>query len=295
MSIEEITGKSLSPRCMRCMLDKYLDACPDDTPWDVRADYMRKVLHTVGEGSLTMTAPEISDHLSGVLCEMFGITRDYTQVKWHFNELVLGLESQVRQRIVASDDALGLAIRCAIVGNLIDFGPTGNVSEELLLQLVADADGMDLDEVAVLDLKDRIASAQTIAYLTDNCGEVVFDKLLIEQIVRTNPEARVTAVVRGFPTSNDATMEDARQVGLDKVVCVIGNGSDVAGTVPSLVNEETQVALRDSDLVISKGLANYETLSGRGERTYFLFLAKCPLYVEVFDVPLYAGMVVRGA
>jgi uncharacterized protein with ATP-grasp and redox domains len=225
---------------------------------------------------------------------MFGIKRDYTHVKWHFNELVLGLEDQVRRRIVASDDPLGLAIRCAIVGNLIDFGPTGNVSEELLLQLVADADGMELDEVAVSDLKDRIASARTIAYLTDNCGEIVFDKLLIEQIMRANPSAQVTAVVRGYPTSNDATMEDARQVGLDKVACVIGNGSDVAGTVPSLVNEETQVALRDSDLVISKGLANYETLSGRGANICFLFLCKCQLYVDLFGVPLHTGLVVRG-
>ncbi len=294
MSIEEITGKSLSPRCMQCMLDKYLDACPEDTPWDVRADYMREVLRAVGEGSLIKTAPEISDELSGVLREMFGITRDYTQVKWHFNELVLGLEDQVRQRIVASDDPLGLAIRCAIVGNLIDFGPTGNVSEELLLKLVADAGGMELDEASVSDLKERIASARTIAYLTDNCGEVVFDKLLIEQITRTNPKAQVTAIVRGFPTSNDATMEDARQVGLDTVARVIDNGSDVAGTVPSLVNAETLTALRDSDLVISKGLANYETLSGRGTNVCFLFLCKCQLYMDLFEVPLYTGLVVNG-
>lgn len=294
MSIEEITGKSLSPRCMQCMLDKYLDACPEDTPWDVRANYMREVLRAVGEGSLIKTAPEISDELSGVLREMFGITRDYTQVKWHFNELVLGLEDQVRQRIVASDDPLGLAIRCAIVGNLIDFGPTGNVSEELLLKLVADAGGMELDETSVSGLKERIASARTIAYLTDNCGEVVFDKLLIEQITRTNPKAQVTAVVRGFPTSNDATLEDARQVGLDAVARVIDNGSDVAGTVPSLVNAETQAALRDSDLVISKGLANYETLSGRGTNVCFLFLCKCQLYVDLFEVPLYTGLVVSG-
>lgn len=294
MPIEEITSELLSLRCMQCMLDKYLDACPDDTPWEVRADYMRKVLRVVGEGSLTMTAPEISEQLTDLLRDMFGITRDYTKVKWHFNELVLGLEDQVRQRIVASDDPLGLAIRCAIVGNLIDFGPTGNVSEEHLLQLVGDAGDMELDDATVSGLKARIASARTIAYLTDNCGEVVLDKLLIEQIVRANPEAQVTAIVRGFPTSNDATMEDAQQVGLDRVTRVIGNGSRVAGTVPSLVNEETQAALRDSDLVISKGLANYETLSGRGTNIYFLFLCKCQLYVDLFDVPLYTGMVVRG-
>jgi uncharacterized protein with ATP-grasp and redox domains len=100
--------------------------------------------------------------------------------------------------------------------------------------------------------------------------------------------------VRGADTSNDATMDDARQVGLDAVARVIPNGSNIAGTSLSHVNEETLTALRESDLVISKGLANYETLSGRGENVYFLFLCKCALYVEAFDVPLYTGMIVRG-
>ena len=135
MDLEQITSPTLSPRCMRCMLDKYLDACPEDTPWQERADYQRLVLRTVADGSETMTAPEISDALSGVLRDWFGITRDYTEIKRHFNQLVLGLEPQLAERMAASDDPLDLAIRCALVGNFIDFGPTGDVSEEKLLQL----------------------------------------------------------------------------------------------------------------------------------------------------------------
>ena len=296
MPIEEITSPSLSPRCMRCMLDKHLDACPPDVPWQQRAEYIRRVLRTVADGSQNMTAPEISHELRGVLHEMFGIApRDFTQIKEHFNKLVLGLVPQLDRRLAQSDDPLDLAIRCAMAGNFVDFGPTGDVDESRLLQLVDEASTMELDEGAMSDLKVRIREANTITYLTDNCGEVVLDRLLIEQIARVNPKACVTVVVRGADTSNDATIVDARQVGLDKVAHVIDNGSDVAGTCPSRVNQQTRDALKDADLVISKGLANYETLSGRGERTYFLFLAKCPLYVEVFDVPQYAGMVVRGA
>ena len=294
MDLEQITSPTLSPRCMRCMLDKYLDACPEDTPWQKRADYQRLVLRTVADGSETMTAPEISDALSGVLRDRFGITRDYTEIKRHFNQLVLGLEPQLAERMAASDDPLDLAIRCALVGNFIDFGPTGDVSEEKLLQLVDEAPAMELDAEALADLKERIAAARTVTVLTDNCGEVVLDKLLMTQIARVNPQAQITAIVRGADTSNDATMDDARQVGLDSVARVIPNGSGIAGTSLSDVNEETLAALRDSDLVISKGLANYETLSGRGENIYFLFLCKCALYVEAFGVPLYTGMIVRG-
>ena len=294
MSLDQITSPVLSPRCMRCMLDKYLDACPEDIPWQERADYQRLVLRTVADGSETMTAPEISSALSDVLRDRYGITRDYTEIKRHFNRLVLGLEPQLAERMAASDDPLDLAIRCALVGNFIDFGPTGDVSEEKLLQLVDEAPGMELDEKALADVKERIVRARTITVLTDNCGEVVLDKLLMAQIARVNPKAEITAIVRGADTSNDATMDDACQVGLDAVARVISNGSDIAGTSLPHVNDETRAALRESDLVISKGLANYETLSGRGENIYFLFLCKCALYVEAFGVPLYTGMIVRG-
>ncbi|MBR2683846.1 MAG: DUF89 family protein, partial [Atopobiaceae bacterium] len=220
MPLDEITSQMLSPRCMRCMLDKYLDACPEDIPWQERADYQRLVLRTVADGSLTMTAPEISDALSGVLRERYGITRDYTKIKHHFNELVLSLESQLTERMAVSDDPLDLAIRCALVGNFIDFGPTGDVSEEKLLQLMDEAPAMELDEEAMADFKKRIGAAHTITVLTDNCGEVVLDKLLMTQIARVNPKAHITANVRGADTSNDATMDDAHQVGLDAVARV---------------------------------------------------------------------------
>lgn len=294
MPLEEITDQSLSPRCMRCLLDKYLDACPVDTPWHVRSDYLRRVLRSIADGSERLTAPEIGHELSLVLKQMFGIERDFTEDKHRFNQLVLSLEDQIRTRILQDDDPLGLAVRCALVGNFIDFGPTGDVSETKLLQLIDDAPRMQLDQRSLEELKDRICEAHTIAYLTDNCGEVVLDKLLIEQIMRCNPQAQIVAIVRGAPTSNDATMDDAFEVGLDKVVEVFGNGSDLAGTSPALVNERTRKALSDSDLVIAKGLANYETLSGRGANTRFLFLCKCALYQDIFDVPLYTGLIVTG-
>ena len=294
MSLEQITSPTLSPHCIRCMLDKYLDACPSDVSWQERADYMRLVLRTVADGSVEQTAPEITNTLSEILSTRYGIKRDFAGIKRHFNDLVLGLEPKLTERYAASTDPLDLAIRCALVGNFIDFGPTGDVSEERLLELVDQAPAMELDEEALSDLKDRIMRARTITILSDNCGEVVLDKLLIAEIAKANPTAEITAIVRGAETSNDATLEDARQVGLDTIARVIDNGSGIAGTCLTDVNDETLAALHDSDLVISKGLANYETLFGKGENIYFLFLCKCALYVEVFGVPLYTGLIVRG-
>ena len=132
------------------------------------------------------------------------------------------------------------------------------MSEERLLQLVDNASSMELDADALEDLKCRIMQARTITYLTDNCGEVVLDKLLIAQIRLANPQARVTAVVRGAETSNDATMADALQVGLDTVCRVIDNGSDIAGTCPTQNNDETRAALGTRISQGLRGLANYE-------------------------------------
>ncbi|MDI9589969.1 MAG: ARMT1-like domain-containing protein [Acidobacteriota bacterium] len=294
MPTDEITSQSLSPRCLRCMVSGYLDKAPDEVSWRTRAEYMRRVLRTVADGSETMTAPEVSHELKGILREMFGIDGDLSAEKRHFNELMLGMEHGLQARIDESDDPLDLAIRYAMVGNFIDFGPTGDVSESRLLELMGEAPAMSLDAEALADLKRRIMSARTIAYLTDNCGEVVLDKLLMREIALVNPRALVTAVVRGAPVSNDATMEDAVQVGLDRLARVLPNGSDVAGACPGRISEEARLAIGTADLVISKGLANYETLSGRGSNTYFLFLCKCELYVEAFGVPLHTGMVVRG-
>ncbi|MBR3313917.1 MAG: hypothetical protein IKG18_07235 [Atopobiaceae bacterium] len=106
MPLDEITSSTLSPRCMRCMLDKYLDSCPANTPCRTRSDYMRRVLRTVAEGSESLTAPEIGHELRLILRDMFGIERDFTQIKQHFNELVLGLKSQLTERMASSDATL---------------------------------------------------------------------------------------------------------------------------------------------------------------------------------------------
>ena len=294
MSLDEITSASLSPRCLRCILDKFIDASPDDAPWRTKAGYMRSVLRTIADNSETMTAPEIGHELEALLERTYGIKLDLSTEKRHFNELVLGMEERLRQRIRRSDDPLGFAIRLSMAGNFIDFGQTGAVDDGKLIALVEDAEGMELDAAALAELELRIREARTIAYLADNCGEIVLDKLVIAEILCINPDARITAIVRGKPASNDATMEDAVQVGLDAVCTVIGNGDDVAGTVPSRVNDETRAAIRDSDLVISKGLANYETLSGRGLNCYYLFLCKCALYSDIFGVPLHTGIIVQG-
>ena len=121
------------------------------------------------------------------------------------------------------------------------------------------------------------------------------DKLLIELLRELYPSLSVTVLVRGAPVLNDATMEDARQIGLDAIhgVSVMGNGDSIAGTVLERLSPEAFAAVMNADVLIAKGQGNYETLQGCGLRIYYAFLCKCQFFADRFSVPLLTGMLVR--
>ena len=107
------------------------------------------------------------------------------------------------------------------------------------------------------------------------------------------PSLEVTAIVRGLPALNDATMDDARQIGLTDLVNVIGNGTDIAGTVFDKISKEAQTALQEADVIISKGLGNFETLNGCGLNVYYLFMCKCKMFAEKFQKNLFEGILIN--
>ena len=112
--------------------------------------------------------------------------------------------------------------------------------------------------------------------LTDNAGEIVFDRLLIEQL----PAENITVVVRGKPVINDAMMEDASIAGLPQIVEVINNGSDAPGTILESCSEKFRHRFEKADLIIAKGQGNYETLSDVDKNIFFLLKVKCPVIAE---------------
>jgi len=191
MPTDEITSSQLSPHCMRCMLDKSLDSAPADAPWRDRAEYTKLVMRTIADKSATMTAPELSHELSIIREELFGIKRDFTHEKEHFNELMLGMQDELAQRIHASNDPLDLAIRCALVGNFIDFGPTGDVSEKKLLQRELKA--MAVEKLTARALPRELADA--LCY--DSEAECLKGIDSIERAFRAAVQASVDERLRG--------------------------------------------------------------------------------------------------
>jgi len=126
-------------------------------------------------------------------------------------------------------------------------------------------------EADLAGFAETISSAKDILYLADNAGEIVFDRLLIEQM----PLKKVTLAVKGAPIINDATMKDAEATGLTELVEVIDNGSDAPGTILEDCSEAFRQRFDEADMVIAKGQGNYETLSEADKDIFFVLKAKC--------------------
>ena len=284
----------LEDTCVKCLLKNHRGGLPESATPEQTEEFRKRAEAVILKGAADKTAPEIVDDINRLRAEMFGVFRDYAQEKRHFNELMLAMETDIRGRIEAAQDPLKAAIQFATIGNLIDFGAFPEVSEELLCKLLAGAEDVGVAPEALYGFQSDIKAAGSILYITDNCGEIVADKLLIEQIRKEAPDTAITVMVRGFPVANDATKEDAEFVGLDRVAKVIGNGSGIAGTAVQTLSAEALEALRSADMIISKGQGNFETLQYEELPVWYIFLVKCSLFSDRFNVPVLTGMLLKA-
>jgi uncharacterized protein with ATP-grasp and redox domains len=194
----------------------------------------------------------------------------FEKVKDVYNNLALELYPGLKDETRRSDDPLWTAARLAIAGNVIDFGIFTSIDIDKSVRRSLES-RIGVDDYAAF--KQSVSEADNILYLLDNAGEIVFDRLLIEELSACGK--KVKAVVKGSPVLNDVTAADAVQAGLSDVCEVIDNGSDAIGTVLEWTSAEFQIQYREAELVISKGQGNFETLIGSTKKTYFLFQSKC--------------------
>ena len=283
----------LKPECISCIVEKQLKAHPDHISEIERVTYMQSVLKIVAEATPDMSAPVIVGKIYDLQKEMFGMEQDYTETKRYFNEQMLQRYDVFCQAVNLSDEPLKLAIQYAMIGNYIDFGAMKEVDEKQLHEFLAQAENIELDSTEYENLKKEIIKKKKMVYLTDNCGEIVFDKLLIEMMKKINPELDIKVIVRGYKVLNDATMEDAIQVGLDQITTVSGNGSNIAGTCLDEISEDAKNLIEQADFIISKGQGNFETLQECGLNIYYLFLCKCMMFANRFKVPRFTGMLLN--
>ncbi|MFH1858126.1 MAG: ARMT1-like domain-containing protein [Candidatus Omnitrophota bacterium] len=260
--------------CIPCFVNQALQAVRTVTDDEgIQEQVLRSVLRAVEKMDLRQSPPAMGQTIHRLIREVTGNIDPYREHKRKWNRFVLNLLPELRLRVETSSDPFQTAVRLAIAGNIIDSASNHEIDEQRVISSVDRALLAPLDEDAVVALYGELVSAQRILYLADNAGEIVFDRLLIEQL----PMERVTLAVKGAPVINDATLEDAEQAGMTELVRVISNGSDAPGTMLEQCSVEFRQEFKCSDVVIAKGQANYETLNDSVQNLFFVLMAKCPV------------------
>lgn len=279
----------LNGHCMFCLIESNWNRVKN-LPDETRDPYMRALVRILADAAQTDTSPAIVARIHALRREMLGAVDDFEGVKHQYNQLMLSEAPALRARIDASADPLSEAMRLSMAGNYIDFGAVRDVNAGKLRELLADSGRNEIPPDEYRAFRDDLKNASRLTLLTDNCGEIVLDRLLVETILAEFPNLSVTAVVRGGPVLNDATEADAIEAGLDRVARIVPSGSLIAGTQLDQLSETALRAVREADLVIAKGMGNFETMSGCGLNVYYLFLRKCDLFTQKFGMPRFQGV-----
>lgn len=269
--------------CIPCFIRQALDSARTATRDEsIHEQIIRDVLDMTHKMDLRKSPPEMACHIHRRLRQLIGSPDPYRAAKQKHNRLAEEICRRFRPLVAASDNPLETAVRLAIAGNIIDLGVKSAISDSEIDKTVQKSLTAPFDHAVVEELRADAAAATKILYLTDNAGEIVFDRLLIEHL----PAAKITVAVKGSPIINDATMEDAAAVGLTSVVKVIDNGADVPGTALDMCSQGFVEHFNRADIVISKGQGNYETLSHVDKDIYFILKAKCQVVASQIGCPI---------
>jgi damage-control phosphatase, subfamily I len=245
----------VSDECFECLISRVVHSCElagrrADAPRVAAACAAR----LTALRDRPVPQPVIASDLHRLAVRELGVRDPYAGVKAASTEIVLAACRAVRPRLLTFRDF----VTATIIGNTFDHGVKGHEIATDFAAFFEDEFGCGLAIDDCDEIEKRIGR---VVYITDNCGEIVLDHLLIKHLVGRG--ARVTVAVRDGPILNDATLEDARALGIDRIAeCLTTTGGGCEIGVPlDRIPPELARAIARADLIIAKGMANYESLS----------------------------------
>lgn len=263
--------------CIPCIVISFIRLLKlEELPHRVQEETMRKLLRFVAEADYEKSPPILGREMHRMIREELNNSDPYKEIKKKYNKMMLDMYLEFEEMIEASLDQFDMAMRLAIAGNVIDFGPQEQLDIMETINRVVHSK-LSIDDSKLL--KKDLRNANSLLYIGDNCGEIVLDKLFLETINSPN----TYFAVRSGPVINDATIEDARMVGIDKIAKVISTGDDAPGVVLESCSEEFIRIFNNSDVIISKGQGNLEGLIDVEQNIYFLLVTKCDLVGNLID------------
>ncbi len=284
---------ALDSGCMECHLRRNLETARGLGTEEQATAFAKALMKLYLDAPEGVSTPWLAPHTAELFRKMYGLDADrFRAEKEASNRFVLSRLDQIRRRAQAAPDPVYAGLQFAILGNYLDFSALqGEVSFEELDELLAQAEKLALDPVVYRALCADLARGGKLLYLTDNAGEIGFDRVLADEIHRAYPRLAITFCVRGGPAVNDATRADAAAVGIS--FPVIDNGNRIPGTQIDQLGAEARRALDGADVILSKGQGNVETLRGCGRNIYYAFLIKCARFERLFGKPKFTPMLVR--
>jgi uncharacterized protein with ATP-grasp and redox domains len=281
----------MDAQCMLCHFKRNVETARSFGDEEKATAFARDLMRLYLSMPSGTNTPAVGPGTNELFQKHFGLEPDrFRQEKEDSNRFVMERLDAIRQRAETAPDPVKAGLQLAILGNYIDFSALqGEVSFEKLDMMLEKA--MDMELTAYPELCRDLEKAERLLYLTDNAGEIGFDRIFAEQLQRAYPKLQITFCVRGGPAQNDATREDAAAVGIG--FPVIDNGNCIPGTHIPALSEEAKQAMDQADLIISKGQGNAETLLGCGYPIWYAFLIKCPRFVDRYQKPKLTPMLVK--
>ena len=279
--------------CLVCFLQRHIELVRPLGTEEQATAFAKRIMRMYLDAPEGVSAPWFGPQVNDLLHEMYGLDIDrFRQEKIDSNRFVMERLEHIREKVRSAPDPVLAGLQFAIQGNYLDFAALRDqVSFDTLDEMLDKAKEMELDSAVFADLCRDMEQGKNLLYLTDNAGEIGFDRIFAEEIARKYPHLQITFCVRGGPANNDATREDAAAVGIP--FPVIDSGNRIAGTQIDMLSGEARQALETADVVIAKGMANTETMYGCGCNVYYAFLVKCQRFIDRFGKPMFTPMLVK--
>ena len=276
----------MRPECVPCLIGRVLFETMEVEP-SLSHRTVKAATEALGrlfdEG---VCSASVATEVHEGIYRMLGTADPYAELKRRSNEVALGLYPRAERFVESSDDRLRAAFLSAVVGNVLDFGIGSGFDDpeklEKEFQNLLD-EGLGHDDTD--DVRRLLEGAGHVFYLTDNCGEVVFDRLALKELKATG--VRVTLVVKGEPILTDATTADIEDLGMDGIVDeVIETPGFAVGIGMDALRGAFGDKLREADLIVAKGMANYEALSETDiGPVVYLLRTKCDPVADSLGLP----------
>ncbi len=276
-------GISLNCLCVECLLNKHMAIARGLGTEEQAMAFTKAIMKELAEAPEDANSAYMGWRINCLYCEFYNLPFDQMyEEKVASNRFVMERLGNIRAKIENAPEPLFAALQFAVLGNYIDFSALyGQVSFHMLDAMLDTATDIQLDTDIYAELLADCEKGKKLLYVTDNAGEIVFDRVLAEQLHKRFPHLEITFCVRGGAAHNDALREDAQMVGIE--FPVIDNGCAIGGMPLQYIGGEARAAMAEADVILTKGMGNVETLYGSGYNIYYAFMVKCPRFIQVFQ------------